>query len=340
MTSGREPVDLLARWRTPPWSELREALLSRPSRSRVVTTDLRGIELRGVDLSGLHLPGARLDFARLDRCNLDRAVLTQASFAWSSVVEATLAHASLRGATVTGANFSGADLHEADLSDASIVDSVFAGADMRAVNARGATLSSNDLGGAWTWGIARDALEGAGEEARRHSLGFPTLARLLAGRTYMALMSLRDAVAAREVEGWSWGSLDLDAEVVAALGQQNWRATLVGCAAACLAVDRIRSRDAVIDTAWSTLRRGSWASPQLAGTCFLLDARYRERAEALLAELEASGADTKRRAALAVFVERHVDDVDRGDVIAQRWVAHVREHAGAAARSFFVSPPA
>ncbi len=317
-------VDLLARWAEPPWRDVRTAVLARGA---LATKDLRGIDLRGADLAGLHLPGVALDLARLDRANLAGAVLDAVSLASTTATEASFARARLRGASILASNLAGADLHEADLSDATVRDTILAGADLRAAVLRGATLGANDLGGAWTWGVVRDVLENR----------IATIAELLGSGLYLKLMSNPTELAARAVEGVAWGTLDLDAEVVAAIEQENWRPTVVGCSLACLATDRIVSIDRVREAAWKTLARGSWASPQLAATCALLDPSFATRARGLLESLPATR-DTKRRAAVGHFLGVHIDDPDRGDLIAQRWRARIESLAMAAARARWARP--
>src|SRR5581483_6958617 len=67
------PLDWIARWQEPPWSDVQAALREgRPTGER----DLRGVDLRGVSLGAIDLSGTALAFARLDGAVLDGARLT------------------------------------------------------------------------------------------------------------------------------------------------------------------------------------------------------------------------------------------------------------------------
>lgn len=162
-------------------------------------------------------------------------------------------------------------------------------------------------------------------------MSFPSLGECLSNNVYLHLMSFASAETARAVERCAWAATDFDGEVVSAITQENWRPTMVGCAAALLATHRLFSRDRIIDATWSTLLRGSWASPQLAVTAFLLDPSFTKRAQEIV--FDTATKNTKRLAAVGALLGMPFDDIDRGDQIALRWRDHVRTHATEAARA-------
>jgi hypothetical protein len=91
-------------------------------------------------------------------------------------------------------------------------------------------------------------------------------------------------------------SPDADAELAALFADPSWRPHLVA-ASALLAAGATPAR---LDLLWGTLARGSWISPQLAVTAWLLDDDFESRAGTIITV----GRWPKTKAALGHFYRR------------------------------------
>lgn len=149
--------------------------------ARAGVTELSGLDLSGCDLSGLDLDGFSFDGADLSGASFSGAELTNVDLR-----DATLAGADLTDATITAGDLSGADLRDVQAIGASftdvnlsnmnltnatligvvvtngsfqgstMIDGDFSGltlnsADLREVDATGATFVGAQLAGVWMW---------------------------------------------------------------------------------------------------------------------------------------------------------------------------------------------
>jgi Macro domain len=90
----------------------------------------------------------------------------------------------------------------------------------------------------------------------------------------------------------------LDIEVVALLGESNWRPQLVGAVAALVA----GPNEQRIEALWRAIDRPSWVSPQLVAAVSVLDAAFDENARA---RLDRRGALDAAEATRMPWLERH-----------------------------------
>jgi len=140
---------------------------------------------------------------------------------------------------------------------------------------------------------------------------------------YLQAMRMSHARIARAVEGVAWGSPFLDGEIVFAM-QADWRSQIVAAAVALLGSDRLRRPEMVLASFWKALD-ASWASPQLAAACSLLDPSF---------AAHASATQPKSRQALAAMLGEANEG--EGAMIALKWKANIVKWAGPAARKRWV----
>lgn len=325
-----DAVQLRMRWSQPDRKELREALLAGALIDEAVR-DWRGVDLRGAHLHRGLGACCQLDFAQLDGAHIERLVLAGASLSFVSAVESTWTDVSLVDANIACSNFAGASLIEAKLDRASLVGATFAGADLRAASLHGVNLRGCDLESALLSGAVLSRDPRRASLLRRHCArtGCATFADIMENGGYMGLLRLSERSAARAVEGVAWGAPLLDVEIRAALGQPS-QFQLVAAAVAVLGADRIRRIDAVVAALWRVLA-GSWASPQLAVACALLDAEFVPRARALLRV----SSDAKTIEALEAFTDGRREGW--GARFAMKWRANVEKWASSAARAKWVN---
>ena len=163
-------------------------------------------------------------------------------------------------------------------------------------------------------------------------MGYETFADVMEDHGYVQTMRMSHARIARAVEGIAWGSPFLDGEIVSAMNA-DWRPQIVAAAAALLGSDRLRRPAMVLAAFWKALG-ASWASPQLAVACSLLDPSFAVQARAQM------GREIwpKSREALAAMLGEMTDG--EGAVIASKWRSNIVTWATPEARERWVSDPA
>jgi hypothetical protein len=95
---------------------------------------------------------------------------------------------------------------------------------------------------------------------------------------YLTLLNLTSAEGIGAVGEAITRSHDLEPELLALLGERNWRPHLPGAIAVVLG----HGSEAVFDGLWAAFRT-SWVAPQLAAVGFLMDPAFEDRARAYLA---------------------------------------------------------
>jgi hypothetical protein len=151
---------------------------------------------------------------------------------------------------------------------------------------------------------------------------------------YLALLNLHTAdvpEAIRQVRAIvsAEDHVALEADTIVLFRALNWRFHLVGCTVMIVGF----VTPALLEALWSRLRRGSWVSPQLAATAYLVDPAFSQRGAALISDVASNGKTVVSIAQLlrdklgaqltpeqeTLVASAATNDTDQSGQIALRW---------------------
>jgi hypothetical protein len=322
-------ADLIARWSSPPWSDLR-ADIRRSGRVQD-RADLRGIDLSGTQLDGVRAR-ACFDHARLDGASFRAADLSRSSFAAATLRHACFDRAVCGLAIFDHANAAGASFVRARLASASLTGASFANADLRASDLEGVRWFQTDLEGALLHGATRARGRGRSSWRDASAAGCPSFTDALPYYSGLLRLPGRDSILA--VEGCAWGAARLTAEIEALMrwDGKNWRTWLIAAAALVFAPPPEDEVAHLLDLVQAQMLGKSWISPQLACVLFLLAPDFSQRA-ARIFEL-APGHDDKLLDAIRGLLRETDDSAWRR--FARLWVERARAIASEEAKARWV----